>query len=122
MIIFILAIVGLCLGSFVNALVWRLHGQAAEKGKKKPNQDYLSQLSVAKGRSMCPHCKHQLANRDLIPLLSWLSLKGKCRYCAKAISPQYPLVELITALLFIASYIWWPVALSGAQIGIFVLW
>jgi leader peptidase (prepilin peptidase)/N-methyltransferase len=122
MIIVILVIIGLCLGSFVNALVWRLHGQTAEKSKKSPNQHYLSQLSISKGRSMCPHCKHQLVTRDLIPLVSWLSLRGRCRYCSKAISVQYPLVELATALLFVASYTWWPVAFSGAQISIFILW
>lgn len=122
MIIVILAVVGLCLGSFVNALVWRLHGQATEQDKKIPNKHHLSQLSVFKGRSMCPNCKHQLATKDLVPLVSWLMLKGRCRYCGKSISLQYPLVELATALLFIASYVWWPVALSGSQIGIFVLW
>jgi leader peptidase (prepilin peptidase)/N-methyltransferase len=122
MIIVILAIAGLCLGSFVNALIWRLHGQAIESHKKKPNRRYIAQLSVLKGRSMCPHCKHRLSTRDLIPVLSWLSLRGNCRYCGKPISPQYPLVELATALLFIASYLWWPVALSGVQISIFVIW
>jgi prepilin signal peptidase PulO-like enzyme (type II secretory pathway) len=122
MIIAILAIAGLCLGSFVNALIWRLHGQTIENSKTKPNKRYIAQLSVLKGRSMCPRCKHQLSTRDLIPVVSWLSLKGSCRYCGKPISPQYPLVELATALLFIASYLWWPVALNGAQISIFVIW
>lgn len=122
MVIVILVVLGLCLGSFANALVWRLHGQATEMDKKKPNKGYLAQLSIAKGRSMCPNCKHPLATRDLIPVLSWLSLKGKCRYCKKAISIQYPIVELVTALLFVISYLWWPVTLSGAQISIFILW
>jgi prepilin signal peptidase PulO-like enzyme (type II secretory pathway) len=120
--IFILAVVGLCLGSFVNALVWRLHKQAGEIDKKKPDKKYLAQLSIIKGRSMCPHCKHELATKDLLPVLSWLSLKGKCRYCGKPISVQYPLVELTTALLFVASYIWWPVALHGTQTAIFIIW
>ena len=116
MIIAILIVFGLCLGSFVNALVWRLH-QQSKKGAK-----HNKELSILKGRSMCPHCKHELAARDLIPVLSWLGLKGKCRYCHKAISAQYPLVELVTAGLFIASYIWWPNDLKGLQIAIFVLW
>jgi len=122
MITVILVIVGLCLGSFINALVWRLHSLASEKSKKKPNQRYLSQLSVMRGRSMCPNCKHQLAAQDLIPVVSWLVLKSRCRYCKKPISWQYPAVELATAMLFIASYVWWPATLSGAQISIFVLW
>lgn len=106
MIIAILAVVGLILGSFVNALVWRMH----------------EGLSVAHGRSMCPHCKHTLSAADLVPVLSWLMLRGKCRYCKKPISPQYPLVELATAALFVASYIWWPEAFSNPQKAIFVLW
>lgn len=106
MIIAVLTVAGLVLGSFVNALVWRLH----------------EGLSVSRGRSMCPHCKHALGAMDLVPVLSWLSLGGKCRYCGQPISIQYPLVELATAGLFVASYIWWPVALGGAQTAIFVLW
>lgn len=106
MIIAILVVVGLCLGSFVNALVWRTH----------------EKLPMAKGRSMCPNCKHTLGARDLVPVLSWLGLGGKCRYCRKPISAQYPLVELLTAALFVASYIWWPNPIIGAQTAIFVLW
>ncbi len=122
MIIAILIVAGLCFGSFVNALVWRLHEQSKEIGKKKPNNKYLNKLSVAKGRSMCPHCKHELAAKDLLPLVSWISLKGKCRYCSKPISWQYPVVEATTALLFVVSYLYWPVAIEGAQILSFGLW
>ena len=123
MIIVILAVVGLCLGSFVNALVWRLHEQTAEEAKKKTDKQYLKRLSVTKGMSMCPHCQHKLAAKDLIPVLSWLSLGGKCRYCHKPVSVQYPLVELATALLFVASYVWWPVAFTpGVQVVIFIFW
>jgi prepilin signal peptidase PulO-like enzyme (type II secretory pathway) len=106
MIIAILVVAGLILGSFVNALVWRTH----------------EGLSVAHGRSMCPHCKHTLGAADLVPVFSWLALRGKCRYCARPISAQYPLVELITAVLFVASYLWWPLVLGGTQTAIFVLW
>lgn len=122
MIILILAVVGLCLGSFVNALVWRVHEQADQQTKTKPNKTYLKSLSIGTGKSMCPHCHHELAAKDLIPVTSWLSLGGKCRYCHKPISPQYPLVEVATAALFIASYIWWPNDLNGSEIGIFVWW
>jgi leader peptidase (prepilin peptidase)/N-methyltransferase len=117
MIILALVVFGLCLGSFVNALVWRLHEQSRGNQKLKPQQ-----LSITKGRSMCPKCHHELSAKDLVPVFSWLLLKGKCRYCHEAISAQYPLVELITALLFVASYIWWPVSIKGLEVPIFVLW
>lgn len=108
---------GFVFGSFVNALVWRLHEQSkkpkAESGKRIANKKKSAQLtandlSIWKGRSMCPNCKHGLVAKDLIPVLSWLTLRGKCRYCHKPISIQYPLVELLTAGLFIISYLHWP--------------
>lgn len=101
MIIAFLALIGLCLGSFVNALVWRLHEQAGGKKNKKS-------LSIINGRSMCPHCRHELTANDLIPVFSWLSLGGKCRYCRKSIGWQYPVVELSVSALFVVSYLFWP--------------
>lgn len=98
MIYIILVILGLALGSFINALVWRIHMQGTHK-------DAQQELSIVRGRSMCPECRHQLAAKDLIPVISWLSLKGKCRYCNQDISYQYPLVELMTACLFVVSYL-----------------
>ncbi len=98
----ILFILGLFLGSFLNAWMWR-----TRVGK-----------SVAKGRSMCPQCKKQLSWRDNIPLLSFLFLKGKCRYCKKPISWQYPLVEFLTALLFTLSAIRYPVSEGIFQVGL----
>ncbi|NIP33078.1 prepilin peptidase [Candidatus Saccharibacteria bacterium] len=76
---------GLAVGSFLNAYIWRL---------KKGN-------SVWRGRSICPECKHNLSWLDLVPVLSYAVLKGRCRYCGKKISLQYPLVELATAILFV---------------------
>lgn len=105
MIFVTLLILGLCVGSFINALVWRLHAQES-KSKKKTAKNF--NLSILNGRSVCPNCKHQLAAKDLIPVLSWLSLRGKCRYCKQPISIQYPLVELLTAFLFVFSYLYWP--------------
>src|SRR5665213_1923110 len=110
MIVGLLLVYGLVLGSFVNALVWRLHEQALETDKKRPNRRRLERLSVSHGRSMCPNCQHVLAAKDLVPVFSWLWLRGKCRYCHQPISAQYPIVELATGLLFVASYIWWPEA------------
>lgn len=119
MIIAYIFVVGLCLGSFVNALVWRVHEQSKSK-KKRVASD--SQLSLSKGRSMCPECQHLLNWTDLIPVVSWLSLKGRCRYCHKPIAVQYPIVELSTALLFVLSYIYWPQSLIGLEVMIFSLW
>lgn len=119
MIIVALILLGLCFGSFVNALVWRLHQQALPK-KKRVSTD--KELSVSKGRSMCPHCQHTLAWYDLLPVVSWLSLAGKCRYCKQPISGQYPLIELLTAGLFVASYIWWPTELDHRGIFLLTVW
>lgn len=119
MIIAILFTLGLCLGSFTNALVWRIHEQSKPK-KKRVAKD--RDLSVVKGRSMCPHCQHTLAWYDLMPVLSWLSLGGRCRYCRKPIGWQYPLVELITAVGVTISYVYWPAPLQGVQILLFGLW
>ena len=129
MIYIVLFVLGLCLGSFINALVWRLHMQEMgdrrlKLDKKVPNSKLQTpNYSVLKGRSMCPNCKHQLSAKDLIPVISWISLKGKCRYCKKPISWQYPLVELLTALLFILSWLFWPVELSASwQYLAFITW
>ncbi len=81
-------VLGLAAGSFANAAIWRI----------KTGRSFI------KGRSMCPHCKHQLRNVDLIPVLSWIILRGRCRDCKKPISIQYPAVELLTAVLFGLSY------------------
>jgi leader peptidase (prepilin peptidase)/N-methyltransferase len=105
MVVLLLALAGLVLGSFVNALVWRLH-------EKK---DWVT------GRSECPHCHHVLAPKDLIPLLSWLMLGGKCRYCHKPI-PDSPLVELTLPILFVLSYVFWPQPLIGVGLYEFVFW
>ncbi len=78
-------ILGLFIGSFINCVVYRVYNKK----------------SFLKGHSICPKCDHKLGALDLIPLLSYFSLKGKCRYCGKPISKQYPIVELITGLLFL---------------------
>jgi len=82
-------IFGLIIGSFLNAVIYRL----SEKDE-----------SVPKGRSYCPQCKHTLTWEDLIPLLSFFLLHGRCRYCKKRISWQYPLVEMFTGLVFLSIF------------------
>ena len=106
MIVLILFVFGLIFGSFVNAYVWRF--------KKRKN--WVSE------RSICPNCKHVLRAKDLVPVLSWLSLRGKCRYCKKPISAQYPAVELLTALLFALSYAFWPYPLTLLGWLAFISW
>jgi len=114
-----LFLLGLCFGSFTNALVWRLHElETSKKLTKKQRQE----LSILHGRSMCPHCRHGLAWYDLLPIASWLSLEGKCRYCHHPISWQYPLVELLGALLFAGSYLAWPYGFDAAGIVAFGFW
>lgn len=129
MLILILAFFGLCLGSFVNALVWRTRQQErmenrvsriGNKNKKLPIPN--SQFSILRGRSMCPHCGHELAAADLVPVLSWLWLRGRCRYCKKPISVQYPLVELIAGSIFVLSYIFWPNDFNTGQWVLFITW
>ncbi len=91
---FILAIIfliGLCLGSFLNVVIFRL---------TLPGYTWKDFFNV-KARSYCPHCKHALAWFDLVPVVSFLWPRGNCRYCSKKISIQYPLVEMLTALLFV---------------------
>lgn len=91
----ILLLLGLSMGSFVNALVWRL----------REGRNWWSE------RSECTACHHTLAWYDLIPVVSWVMLRRRCRYCHKPISAQYPLVESIVAVLFVLSYVIWPFAL-----------
>lgn len=115
MVMLVIVLLGLCAGSFINALVWRIHEQAKSK-VKQPD------LSILKGRSMCPACKHTLGVRDLMPLLSWIILGGRCRYCRKPIGWQYPIVEILTAGIFFASYTFWPYNVTtGGWVSV-VLW
>lgn len=81
---FFVFLLGLCIGSFLNCVIYR-----------------LEQKKSISGRSFCPHCKYSLAWKDLVPVLSFAFLSGKCRYCRKRISWQYPAVEISTGLIFL---------------------
>src|SRR3989338_82072 len=101
MVAFMVFVFGLAVGSFLNAFIYRLElreGLELNLVKHKP--------SVLQGRSFCPHCGHTLAWYDLIPLLSFLLLRGECKYCSQKISLQYPLIELVCGLLFVAIFIY----------------
>ncbi len=78
-------LLGLAVGSFLNVVVWRV-----PRGE-----------SVVSPPSACPKCGTAIRNRDNIPVLGWLLLKGKCRDCSEPISSRYPLVEAGTAALFV---------------------
>ena len=106
MIIYII-VFGLAIGSFANALAWRI----------KYDMNYMND------RSVCEHCDHVLAWKDLVPLLSWLSLKGKCRYCSKPVSIKHPIIEVLTATAYGLSYAFWPIELAGtSSVGQFSIW
>ena len=78
-------LIGCCIGSFLNVVIYR----------------FLNDLSIIKPRSFCPKCKTKLTWRENIPLISWLIQKGRCINCRTFISIRYPLIELITAFLFV---------------------
>lgn len=135
MVYILLIFIGLCLGSFVNALVWRLRQQEL-RSKSKLKQIFSSifhlvaskfrasssdELSIVWGHSMCSKCHHELSAKDLVPLLSWLTLRGKCRYCHSKIEDS-PIIELVTAILFVMSYALWPFVLSGIGLYYFGFW
>lgn len=100
MLIFAAGALGAIVGSFLNALLFR----------------YNTGLSVLKGRSKCMRCGHTLAAIDLVPILSYMSLHGRCRYCHTRISWQYPLVEAAAAVLAIMTYVLHP------EPGVFAFW
>lgn len=96
LIIALTAVFGLCIGSFLNVLVWRL-----------PREEGIG------GRSRCPGCKSPLPWAQLLPIASYAMQRGRCRSCGKPISPRYPIIEAATAILF-ALAAWQSV--SGGEI------
>lgn len=80
---------GAVCGSFLNVCIYRI-----------PNKE-----SIAFPPSHCPQCRHRLHIRDLVPIVSYLSLRGKCRYCDTSISKQYPFIELLCGVLFVLIFI-----------------
>lgn len=82
-------LVGLVIGSFLNVVIYRVP----------------LKLSVAKGHSFCPTCSHRLHAVDLVPVFSFVFLRGKCRYCGAPIGMRYPLVELANALCYWLVYV-----------------
>ncbi len=79
-------VIGIIVGSFLNVCIHRI-----------PKEE-----SIVKPASHCPSCKNKLKPKDNIPILSWLLLRGKCRYCGEKISVRYPVVELLNGVLYTA--------------------
>ncbi|MBI4090963.1 MAG: prepilin peptidase [Candidatus Komeilibacteria bacterium] len=101
----LIALFGLIVGSFLNAVLYRLSVND----------------SAFRGRSYCPACRHVLAPRDLIPLLSYLFLHGKCRHCKVPISLQYPVIEAVTGFAFIAVYVYFGQSF-GLRAGLYMVY
>jgi len=99
---FLTFIIGLFMGSALNCLAFRIsHSQ-----------------KWSSGRSKCPSCGHVLSPLDLVPLFSWLFLKGRCRYCGKKISPRYPISELILGTAYAATL--WRCGLT-LQLAVYIV-
>ncbi len=92
---------GLCTGSFLNVCIYRIP----------------KNISIARGSSMCPECGTPLRPADLVPVFSFLFLRGKCRHCRAPISPMYPIVELLCGVLFLLSFY-----LFGLSLQTLVAW
>jgi leader peptidase (prepilin peptidase)/N-methyltransferase len=97
------ALLGLAVGSFINCMAWRL-----SRGE-----------SVTKGRSHCTACGHTLGAVDLVPLLSFLMLKGRCRYCGQKISPRYPAAEIISAVMFLGLVLRYDITFTALRYIVF---
>lgn len=125
-------LLGLCMGSFIGAQIWRIRARQliTDKHNHEPvDSKELSRLkSLATTRqredySRCLSCGQRLRWYDLIPIISWLSTRGECRYCHHKIGAFEPLMEVTTTLFFVASYLLWPWPLvSGGQIILFIIW
>lgn len=99
----IVFIFGACIGSFLNVVVYRLPAD----------------LSLLHPPSRCPSCLHPLGKTENVPVLGWLWLRGKCRWCQTPVSPRYPLVEALTGFLFV--FIVNQFGITGLSFGYFLL-
>jgi leader peptidase (prepilin peptidase) / N-methyltransferase len=96
--------VGLCVGSFLNVCIGR----------------WPDGLSVVKPRSRCPKCGHQIKATENIPVVSWLMLRGRCSGCGDRISIQYPIVELLVGLLWLAAFLELGLTFTAFRVAVLV--
>ena len=100
--VFYAALMGLLIGSFLNVCIYRLPAHE----------------TITRGRSYCPRCHHDLRGADLVPVVSYLVLGRRCRYCHEPISPRYARIELLTAAFFIlTAWLWSPAQTARLQAG-----
>ena len=103
----ITALLGLMVGSFLNVVIHRLplimqrdwRSQCAEYLEQPEQAPADEAISLSRPRSRCPHCGHAIGALENIPVISYLWLRGKCANCGARISPRYPIIEIVTALL-----------------------
>lgn len=95
---------GLAIGSFINVLVYRIP------------QD----INIIKPDSFCPNCSHKLSWADKIPVVSYVLLKGRCRYCKESVPLMYPVTEILTAALFAALYLKFGQSLLFIKYAVFI--
>ena len=103
----IVALLGLCVGSFLNVVIYRTPLMMEQQWKNEcqlllhPETviDNHESMTLSRPASRCPHCGHPIRWFENMPVISWLLLRGKCSQCHHAISYRYPLVEIITAIL-----------------------
>jgi len=126
-----LTLFGAALGSFAAASVWRLRARQLvadkEAGEEYDKKEYKRLKKIISkpldDHSQCLHCEYKLKWYDMIPIISWLSLRGKCRNCKKPIGWFEFLMEVGVAAFFVLSYTFWPGGVETAlQITHFVLW
>ncbi|KRE85348.1 methyltransferase [Rhodanobacter sp. Soil772] len=121
-------VLGLLVGSFLNVVILRLPARMAAAWRQEARDVLELQADatplppgIVREPSHCPHCKHPLSALDNIPLLGWLLLRGRCRYCQAKISIQYPLVELLSGVL--SAVIVWKFGPSWAALaGLALTW
>jgi leader peptidase (prepilin peptidase)/N-methyltransferase len=94
--------VGACMGSFLNVCIGR----------------WPEGLSVVKPRSRCPKCGHQIKATENIPIVSWLLLRGRCSGCGERISIQYPIVELLVGLLWLAAFLQFGLSFAAFRVAV----
>lgn len=121
------AVLGACIGSFINVVVARLPimlndewNQAAAEQLEQPCPE-LSGYTLSKPASTCPKCQHSIRARHNVPLFGWLMLKGRCADCSNPISARYPLVEVSAAILATLAATQFGVSLQAVVVMGFLL-
>lgn len=97
---------GAAIGSFLNVVIYRVPAG----------------LSILWPSSRCPKCLHQLGKTENVPILGWLWLRGRCAHCKTKISPRYPIVEAVTAILFLLIFLQFGITIQTLGFWIFLSW